>query len=42
MTDTDCYAPDAMAQQDPARNEFPSGDPCTPSATWSPGWASTA
>jgi ATP synthase protein I len=27
MTATDCYAPDAMAQQDPARDEFSSGDP---------------
>lgn len=27
MTATDCYAPDAMAQQEPARDEFPSGDP---------------
>lgn len=27
MTAADCYAPDAMAQQDPAREEFPSGDP---------------
>ena len=27
MTSTDCYAPDAMAQQDPARDTFASGDP---------------
>lgn len=27
MTTTDCYAPDAMAQQDPARDHPPSGDP---------------
>lgn len=27
MTSTDCYAPDAMAQQDPTRDEFTTGDP---------------
>lgn len=27
MTASDCYAPDAMAQQDPARDEFVTGDP---------------
>ena len=27
MTASDCYAPSAMAQQDPARNVPPTGDP---------------
>ena len=27
MTSTDCYAPSAMAQQEPARSDFPPGDP---------------
>ena len=27
MTVTDCYAPDAMAQQDPETSHEPSGDP---------------
>lgn len=27
MTRTDCYAPTAMAQQDPARSQTPLGDP---------------
>lgn len=27
MSDTDCYAPSAMAKQDPAQAEFQTGDP---------------